>query len=352
MRAFFASALNIIVIILGIFGLLCILYAWSLPPFRSAIMTTDNAYVKGFVTNLAPQVSGLVTEVNLKDFQRVKKGDLLVQIDVRPYQQKLDQAKATLAVKKAALADSYEQEKMAQAQIFSDESALKKAEADWNRVKPLTKQGYQSQSQYDTIKASLDEAQANLDVARQKLQSVLTSRAGQIADVQGAEAAVELAQLDLGYTHIYAPFDGRAGEIGVRLGQYVSPGTQLLALVPDEVWITANYKENQLDNMKIGQPVSFTVDALNHKRMTGYVERFSPAAGTEFAVLKPDNATGNFTKVVQRIPVRIHIDPNQAGLDRLAPGMSVVTSVDTSKPGTEQITDNQPASDKVPGEQF
>lgn len=342
MKAFFTSALNIAVILIGIIGLLCILYAWGLPPFRSATMVTDNAYVKGFVTNLAPQVAGDVTQVNVKDYQRVKKGELLVQIDERIYRQKLDQAKASLAMKKAALADSYEQEKMAQAQIFSNQAALKKATADWDRVQPLTSQGYQTQSQYDMTKANLDAAQANLEVAKQKLQSVLTSRVGQKADVAGAEAALELAQIDLDYTHIYAPFDGRAGEVGVKLGQYVTAGTQLMAIVPDEIWIVANYKETQLNHMKIGQPVLFTVDALAHKRMTGRVERFSPAAGTEFAVLKPDNATGNFTKVVQRIPVRIHIDPNQDGLDRLVPGMSVITHVDTSKPGTVQLEYNQP----------
>jgi len=344
MKNFFKSITNIVIIIIGFIGILGILYAWGLPPFTSAIMTTDNAYVKGDVTNLAPQVAGNVVQVTVKDFQKVKQGELLVQIDDRIYRQKLHQAIATLDTKKAALDSSYRQEDSAKSQIFSAKAALQKAKADWDRVQPLTRQGYQSQSQSDASRASYDQAQADYSVAEQNLKTILANRAGLVADIAGAEAAVELAQLDLGYTHIYAPVNGRVGEVGVKLGQYVSVGTQLMAVVPDDIWITANYKETQLNNMKIGQPVSFTVDALQHKRMTGYVERFSPASGSEFAVLKSDNATGNFTKVVQRIPVRIRLTPNQDGLDRLVPGMSVITSVDTAKPGIIPTTDNQAAN--------
>jgi len=341
MANFFKSVTNIVIIIIGCIGILGILYAWGLPPFTSAVMVTDNAYVKGDVTNLAPQVAGNVVQVNVKDFQKVKKGELLAQIDERSYRQKLHQAIASLDTAKAALDSSYRQEDAAKSQIFSANAALQKARADWDRVQPLARQGYQSQSQSDATRAAYDKAQADYSVSEQNLKTILANRAGLVADIAGEEAAVELAQIDLGYTHIYAPVDGRVGEVGVKLGQYVSVGTQLMAVVPDDIWITANYKETQLNNMKIGQPVSFTVDALNHKRMTGYVERFAPASGSEFAVLKSDNATGNFTKVVQRIPVRIRIAPNQDGLDRLVPGMSVITSVDTSKPGLTPDADSQ-----------
>ncbi len=150
----------------------------------------------------------------------------------------------------------------------------------------------------------------------------------------GAEAAVHLAEIDLQNTRIVAPEDGRLGEVGARLGQYVSAGTQLLALVPKRFWVVANFKETQLSGMKVGQPATFVVDALPDEKLHGRVERFSPATGSEFSVLKADNATGNFTKVAQRLPVRIAIDDGQDLANRLAPGMSVVVSIDTrAKPG-------------------
>jgi multidrug resistance efflux pump len=139
-----------------------------------------------------------------------------------------------------------------------------------------------------------------------------------------------LAEIDLQNTRITAPEDGQLGEVGARLGQYVSAGTQLLTLVPERIWVVANFKETQLPGMSVGQPVTFTVDALNHAALNGRIERFSPAAGSEFSVIRTDNATGNFTKVAQRVPVRISIDPGQALADRLVPGMSVVVSVDTN----------------------
>ncbi len=146
----------------------------------------------------------------------------------------------------------------------------------------------------------------------------------------GAEAQVHLAEIDLKNTRIEAPEDGRLGEVGARLGQYVAPGTQLMALVPKRTWVVANFKETQLSGMKVGQPVSFTVDALGHARLNGRIERFAPATGWEFSVLRPDNATGNFTKVAQRLPVRIAIDAGQALAEKLSPGMSVVVSIDTN----------------------
>jgi multidrug resistance efflux pump len=154
--------------------------------------------------------------------------------------------------------------------------------------------------------------------------------------VQGAEAAVHLAEIDLQNTRIVAPQDGRLGEIGARVGQYVSAGTQLLAVVPEKIWVVANFKETQLPGMKVGQPVTLQVDALEHARLSGHIEQFSPAAGSEFTVLKADNATGNFTKVAQRVPVRIAIDPNQDLAERLAPGMSVEVSVNTEAPAVPE----------------
>ncbi|AQS40840.1 MAG: Hemolysin secretion protein D [Candidatus Tokpelaia hoelldobleri] len=331
------SRANIAVVIAGIAGILGVLYAWRLPPFTSAVVTTDNAYVKGFVTTLAPQVSGSIAQVSIKDFQRVKQGQTLFVIEDRIFQQKLAQATATLDVKKATLANSYQQEAAAQAQLASAQAALHKAELNWRRIEPLTQRGVATQSDADAARATLEQTQAALDQAKANLRTILTGRQGLTADVEGAQAAVQLAQIDLEHTKIIAPLDGQAGEVGARLGQYVVPGTQLVAIVPDEVWIIANYKETQLDHMKVGQPATFTVDALGGMKMTGHVSRFSPAAGSEFSVLKPDNATGNFTKVAQRIPVRIDIDPGQEGLHRLIPGMSVITRVDTGAAGTQAV---------------
>lgn len=345
---FLRSKSTAVAVIAGIIGILFILWAWNLPPFKTAVQTTDNAYVKGFVTILSPQIAGNISDVRIKDYERVKEGQLLIVIDPAIYQQKLDQAKAVLNSQKAALANSYQQENSAKAQIRSAEAqiastmaAFHKAELNWKRIEPLTKRGVSSQSDEDTARAVLDQAQATLDqanaaydVAKQDLSTIIVARGGLEAAVQGANAAVELAQIDLEHTKIYAPRRGRVGEVGAKIGQFVSAGTQLVAVVPDEIWIVANYKETQLHYMKIGQPVVFNVDALGGQKMTGRVTRFAPAAGQEFAVLKPDNATGNFTKVAQRIPVRIEIDPGQADVDRLVPGMSVVVHVNTAAPGT------------------
>ncbi|UXM94743.1 HlyD family secretion protein [Bartonella sp. HY329] len=364
MITFLRSKASIVAIVAGVAGGLGILYAWQLPPFASAVQTTDNAYVRGFVTVLSPQVTGNIAEVAVKDYEKVAQGQLLIRIDDRIYKQKLEQAEASLASKKAALANSFQQEKSANAKILSAEAqiasakaGLHKAELNWQRIEPLTQRGVSTQSDADSARAALDQAtaakeqaDAGLDVAKQDLQTIIVARKGLEADVNGAEAAVALAQIDLDHTNIYSPRDGRVGEVGAKLGQYVAIGTQLLAVVPDDVWVVANYKETQLANMKIGQPATFTVDALNNMEMKGIVTRFSPAAGSEFSVLKPDNATGNFTKVAQRIPVRIEIDPDQKGIDRLAPGMSVMVHVDTAKPGKEQVTDFNGDLSHIPAE--
>jgi multidrug resistance efflux pump len=156
------------------------------------------------------------------------------------------------------------------------------------------------------------------------------AEAGLEAQVSCAKAQLDQAQTTKDYSVIVAPMDGQLGEVNPRVGQYVAAGSQLLYLIPQQTWVIANFKETQIANMRIGQKAWFTVDAMKHKKFTGHVEQISPAAGSEFSVLKPDNATGNFTKVVQRIAVRITIDPNQEGMEHLRPGMSVITSVDTS----------------------
>ncbi len=331
-------------LIIGLAGVLMVLWAWQLPPFKHSVETTDNAYVRGQVTVISPQVAGYVTKVNVNDYQTVKQGDLLFEIDDRSYQQKLDQALATLNSKKAALANSEQSQRSAeatiqsrQAQISGAKAALEVAEANAKRVEALLPRGVTTQSSADTAHGSLlqaqaavEEAQAALAVAQQDLQSIIVNRDSLNADIANAEATVELARIDLQNTRIIAPRDGTLGEVGVRLGQYVTAGTQLVSIVPKTKWVMANFKETQLYGMKVGQPVTFTVDALRHAELTGRIEAFAPAAGSEFSVIKSDNATGNFTKITQRLSVRIAIDEDQPDAARLAPGMSVVVRVDTN----------------------
>ena len=169
----------------------------------------------------------------------------------------------------------------------------------------------------------------NSPICETGVTSAVVGRDSLAAAVENAQAAVRLAQIDLANTRIVAPRDGRLGEISVRQGQQVAVGNQLTALVPDALWVNANFKESQLTDIRPGQPVELSVDALGGQKLTGRVEQIAPATGSEFSVIRPDNATGNFTKVAQRIPVRIAIDPDQPLASRLSPGMSVVAKIDT-----------------------
>ncbi len=328
---------------IGLVGVLVILYAWKLPPFTRHTQFTDNAYVRGQTTFISPQVNGYITEVPVQDFAVVKKGDLIMQIDDRIYRQRVDQAKATLAMKLAALDNNFQQRKSAQAVIARNEAALAsakaldlKSQADLKRVKALTADGSLSIRERDAAlataaqnTASIAQAQATLEMSRQDLQTTLVNRGSLQADVENAKAALKLAEIDLQNTRIVAPSDGQLGQISVRLGAYVAAGTRLTSLVPAQRWVIANLKETQLANVIVGQPVHFTVDALDGRRFNGRVESISPATGGEFSAISPDNATGNFVKIAQRIPVRIRVEAKAEEIARLRPGMSVQVSIDT-----------------------
>ncbi|MET4666908.1 HlyD family secretion protein [Sphingomonas sp. PvP056] len=334
----------IVAILLSAIGIGAVLYAWRLPPFATANQATDNAYVRGRTTVISPQVSGYVTAVLVRDFASVTQGQPLVQIDDRIYRQRVDQAKAQVAGQEATLANSQQTARARAASLQAQDAAvananaqLLRARADMNRVNDLVTDGSVSLRERDQTLAALRQAQAGVlqakaarEIARQDIRTVEVGRGGQQAGVSGAEAAQRLAQIDFNNTVVRAPESGRLSEVGVRVGQYVTAGSQLMFLVPPETWVIANYKEAQTARMAVGQPASFTVDGLANARLTGHVERLSPAAGSEFAVLKADNATGNFTKVPQRIAVRIKIDPGQPLAARLRPGMSVQTRIDTS----------------------
>ena len=325
-------------------GVLVVLYAWRLPPFTSAVVNTENALVRGQVTIIGTQLSGYVTEVRVQDFQNVKQGELLALIDQRTFQQRYDQASAQLQAQRAALANWTQQRGSAAASIVSGQAALANAEAqaakaraDLGRVNQLAADGSLSVREQDQSKAAaaqalaaVAQARAAIDIARQNLESVVVNRGALEAAVANAEAALKAATIDLDNTRITAPSDGQLGQVTVRRGAYVNSGAQLMALVPRQMWVIANFKETQMNGVRVGQPASFKVDALDGAALKGRVETISPATGSEFSVLPADNATGNYVKIAQRIPVRIKIDPGQPEAARLRPGMSVVVSIDTA----------------------
>ncbi|WP_420471820.1 HlyD family secretion protein [Brevundimonas sp. FT23042] len=335
--------ISVLLVAVAVVGVLLVLWAWRLPPFTSGVQHTDNAYVRGQVTVIAPQVTGYVTAVEVQDFQTVRQGQLLARVDDRIYRQKLEQAQAQLHAAEAALANSTQTQTSARGSVAQSNASIAaaranvaKAQADHNRARTLFEGGWVAQAQVDVTGTALQAAQAQLaaaqaatGIAETGVTSAIVSRGSLEAAVENARAAVHLAEIDLSNTRIVAPRDGRLGEISVRQGQQVAVGTQLMALVPDRIWVTANYKENQLRDIRVGQPVELSVDALGGQTLTGRVEQIAPATGSEFSVIRPDNATGNFTKVAQRVPVRIALDPGQDGLDRLRPGLSVVARVDT-----------------------
>jgi multidrug resistance efflux pump len=328
----------------ALIGVLIVLYAWRLPPFGSPVVSTENALVRGQVTIIGTQLSGYVVGVKVQDFQVVKKGDLLVEIDERTFRQRYEQAEAQLASVKATLANWRQQRLSAQASIALGQAGLTnteaqalKAAADLQRVEQLVADGSLSIRERDASRAAkaaavaaVAQARANLEISRQNLETVVVNRQGQEAAVANAEAALKAAKIDLDNTRIVAPSDGQLGQVTVRQGAYVNSGAQLMGLVPEQMWVIANFKETQMNGVRIGQGATFTVDAFDDAVLTGQVERISPATGSEFSVLPADNATGNYVKIAQRIPVRIRIDPGQQLAQRLRPGMSVVVSIDTS----------------------
>jgi multidrug resistance efflux pump len=332
----------VVIVILVIAALVAILMAWRVGPFAGGVESTENAYVRGQVTIVSPQVSGYVTHVPVKDFATVKGGDVLARIDDRIYRQRVAQARANVANALAALADNPQQAATRAATLRSQQAAidaaraqLTRTQADNARIEALAGQGFVANRERDASRAALRQAQADLrqaeaarTIAEEGIQSVEVGRGGLQASVEGAQAALRLAEIDLANTVIRAPVAGQLGEIGVRQGQYVTAGTQLMSLVPHDLWVIANFKEAQTAKIRPGAVARFKVDALGGERLTGRVEQLAPAAGSEFAVIRPDNASGNFVKVPQRIAVRIRIDSDQPAAARLRPGMSVEAEVE------------------------
>ena len=331
---------------------------------------TDDAYVRGDLTPLSTKVAGIVRSVKVSDFQQVHKGDLIVELEDDDYKAQVAQAGAAIEAGKAAIENNRRQRELqdskieralagidqAHAQITAAEAGIAAVQADVVRTREerARQEGlFQTRSttqqkveqavadeqrfaaQSASRKADLEQAKTMLRSnelaaeAERRTKSVLESQDMQlIADLHAKEAALTVAQINLGYTTIEAPADGTVGERQVRPGQLVSPGTQVIAFIDRIKWVQANYRETQLTNMKVGDTVEIRIDQYPGKVFHGKVIEIAPASGSQFALLPPDNATGNYTKVVQRIPVKIAFDDESVATS-LRPGLSVIATVRT-----------------------
>lgn len=304
--------------------------------------STDDAYVQADIIPIAPQVSGYIDAVFVNDNQVVRSGDVLATIDPRGYRDALNQAKADVAQAEANItqitAQLSEQKALideAQANLRTDQAAEVYAQQNKDRFGALQKSGsgslqqaQQTLSQADATEAIVARDQAALEAAEKQVDTLQAGLAEAKAKLDHNRAALGQAQLNLGYTALRAPTDGVIGSRMIRVGLFAQPGEQLMAVVPvTAAYVVANFKETQLARIRSGQPVEIDVDTFADRPIRGYVDSIAPASGQEFSLLPPDNATGNFTKIVQRVPVKISIDKGDPLAGRLLPGMSVTATI-------------------------
>lgn len=314
---------------------------WSAMTRKQA--RTDDAVVTADYTAIAPKVSGYIRTVHVGDNQSVKAGDVLATLDDRDYCVALETAEANLQVSQAKLSSAQAQLDQQQATITQSDAAVSSSEATLNyagqnaeRYRRLLKSGTTTADEQQKTNASMREAAAQLRqsqaaaLSARKEVSILQASIKQArADIAASQASVDQARLNLSYTIITAPIDGSVGQRSARQGAWVAAGTRLMAVVPlQQTYVVANFLETQLGNIQSGQPVSVEVDALPGVRLRGHVDSIAPATGSTFAAITADNATGNYTKVAQRLPVKILLDPNQPDLSRLRVGMSVVPEIE------------------------
>jgi membrane fusion protein (multidrug efflux system) len=313
---------------------------WTVGRF---IETTDDAYVGGDVTVIAPKVAGFVADVAVIDNQAVHAGDLLVRLDDRDYRAALAKTIAAVAAQRATLANLDATRKLqeaviaeAQAELTATAAEISRSKFDVDRYRDLAQSQAASvqrfqQADADHRKALAADAKARaaLQAAQERLNVIDTQKQQAAAALAGALADQDTAQLNLSYTELRAPIDGVIGNRSARAGAYATVGAQLISLVPAHgLWVDANFKESQLASMRPGMPVTIAADVLPGEAFHGHVASLAPATGAVFSVLPPENATGNFTKIVQRVPVRVALDSDAATLGRLRPGLSVTASVD------------------------
>jgi membrane fusion protein (multidrug efflux system) len=305
--------------------------------------STDNAYVRADVSYLTPRVGGEVVQLRVKNNQPVKVGDLLLKIDDADYQARVAQAKAQVAMREAALLTNRQDDSSWRAQVAEAEASLQAARAEerrlqleMQRAKALVEDGVATRQRLDNAAAAWQaaaaqsrRAESGIAAARARQGGVGTGREQLAAELEAARAALKLAEIDLAATEIRAPISGVVGDLAARLGSRVAVGGRLMAIVPlESVFIEANFKETQLAAMQVGQKAAIELDAFPGLELTGSIQSLSPASGAEFALLPPDNASGNFNKIVQRVPVKIVLDGGNAE-GRLRPGMSAEVTVET-----------------------
>jgi membrane fusion protein (multidrug efflux system) len=330
-----------VVVVLAIVGVLALGYWWVVGRF---MQSTDDAYLRADSVTVAPKVNGYVTDVYVGDNATVKVGDPLVRLDGRQYQAAMDQAQATVDARQAdiqraqaALLQQHAAIEQAKAQLLVAQVSHRHADDEVRRYAPLAKTGAESSDQMSVLISNRDQAQATLaadtaalDQAQAKVADLNAQIAQARAQLEAAQASARQSKLDLGDTLIRSSLPGRVGDRTVRVGQYAQPGTRMMTVVPVEgVYLIANFKETQIGQMRAGQHASIRVDALPDADLHGVVESFAPGTGAEFALLPPENATGNFTKIVQRVPVRIRLDVDENTRKLLVPGLSVTVKVDT-----------------------
>jgi membrane fusion protein, multidrug efflux system len=360
----------LIVLLLAIAVVVTITRNWNAWEGGHVEQVTNDAYVRGDLTPLSTKVPGLVREVKVNDYQQVRKGDLLVQLDDDDYKAQVAQAIAGVEAAKAALENNRRQRELqdakieralagidqAKAEITAAQAGKEATQADVTRtrlerdrqeallktnstthqtVEKAVADEQRFTAQYASRDADLAQAHTLLrsnesaTLAERRGKSVLESQESQlVADLHAKEAALQVARVNLGYTQIFAPADGTVGERQVRAGQLVSPGTQVMPFVENIRWVAANFRETQLTNIKVGDPAEVRVDTYPGQVFKGRVLQIAPASGSQFALLPPDNATGNFTKVVQRVPVKIALDDSTL-TSKLRPGLSAVVTVRT-----------------------
>jgi membrane fusion protein, multidrug efflux system len=319
-------------------------YGWDYWTVGQYLVSTDDAYVKADNTTIAPKVPGYLREVLVGDNERVSAGQVLARIDERDYAVALDQAKSDVAAAQAAIASKQAQLEVqqtvidaAKATVDVDNATMTFAAQENKRYTDLAATGYgsvqnaqQAQSRIGGAQAAIQRDTANLASAHKQVDLLKAEIAQATAALARAKAAQNQAELNLGYTSIVAPINGVVGNRTLRTGQFVQAGTQLMSVVPlAGAYVVANFKETQLTDVRRGQTVDIAVDMFPGRTVRGHVDSIAPASGQEFALLPPDNATGNFTKVVQRIPVKIALDRSKDSSVELRPGMSVIPTIET-----------------------
>ncbi|MBO4223779.1 HlyD family secretion protein [Bradyrhizobium neotropicale] len=332
-------------------------YGWDYWTVGRFLVSTDDAYVKADNTTIAPKVSGYLSAVLVGDNERVKAGQVLARIDERDFKVALNQAKADVEAARAAVASKHAQLDVQQAVIEAAQATLDVdtatqtfAAQENKRYTDLAATGYgsvqnaqQAQSRHASTQAAVQRDIANLASARKQVELLKAEITQAVAATARAEAIEQQAELNLGYTTITAPIDGVVGNRTLRVGQFVQAGTQLMSLVPATgAYVVANFKETQLTDVRMGQKADISVDMFPGQVVHGHVDSLAPASGQEFALLPPDNATGNFTKVVQRIPVKILLDSTPV---ELRPGMSVIPTIDTQ---SHSDASQQPVATRKP----